>query len=92
VPLVAPGLVQVMVPKNGGEKLVARIVYNGPVPAPVVQGSPVGTLKVWRGDNVVLQVPLKTAESVSKGNLSQRAVDGVAELMVTLFRAGAERL
>jgi D-alanyl-D-alanine carboxypeptidase (penicillin-binding protein 5/6) len=92
VPLVAPGLVQVMVPKNGGERLVARIVYSGPVPAPVAQGAPVGTLKVWRGDNVVLQVPLKTAESVSKGNLSQRAVDGVSELMVTLFRAGAERL
>jgi serine-type D-Ala-D-Ala carboxypeptidase (penicillin-binding protein 5/6) len=92
VPLVAPGLVQLMVPKNGSEKLVARIVYNGPVPAPVAQGITVGTLKVWRNDNVVLQVPLKTAESVPKGNLSQRAFDAVAELIVSLFRAGAERL
>ena len=34
----------------------------------------------------------KAAENVGKGNLSQRAFDAVTELMVALFRAGAERL
>ena len=92
VPLVATGLVRIMVPKAGGEKLVARIVYTGPVPAPVAEGAPVGKLKVWRNDSLVLEQPLKTAESVGKGNMSQRAVDGVSELMIGLFRAGAERL
>jgi D-alanyl-D-alanine carboxypeptidase (penicillin-binding protein 5/6) len=92
VPLVAASQVRVMMPKNGGDKLVARIVYTGPIPAPVQQGQPIGTLKVWRGDNVILEAPLKAAESVGKGTLSQRAVDGVSELMIGLFRAGAERL
>jgi D-alanyl-D-alanine carboxypeptidase (penicillin-binding protein 5/6) len=92
VPLVPPGVVRIMVPKAGGEKLVARIVYTGPVPAPVQEGTPVGKLKVWRNDNLVLEAPLKTAESVGKGNISQRAFDAVTELMIGLFRAGAERL
>ena len=57
VPLKANGPVRVMVPKNGGERLIARIVYTGPVPAPVKEGQPVGNLKVWRGDKVILTSP-----------------------------------
>jgi D-alanyl-D-alanine carboxypeptidase (penicillin-binding protein 5/6) len=92
VSLVPSGLVRIMVPKLGGEKLIARIVYNGPVPAPVQEGMPLGTLKIWRDGNLVLQVPLKTAENVEKGNLSQRALDAAGELVINLFRAGAQRL
>jgi D-alanyl-D-alanine carboxypeptidase (penicillin-binding protein 5/6) len=92
VPLVAPGAVRIMVPKAGGERLIARIVYTGPVPAPVEKGLPVGALKVWRGDNLVLTMPLKTEAGVVKGSLPQRAFDSVTELMIGLFRAGAERL
>jgi D-alanyl-D-alanine carboxypeptidase (penicillin-binding protein 5/6) len=92
VPLQAGGLVKVMVPKSGGEKLIARIAYRGPVPAPVAQGQPIGVLKVWRDDKLVLQLPLKAAESVAKGNISQRALDAVTETVIALFRAGAERL
>jgi D-alanyl-D-alanine carboxypeptidase (penicillin-binding protein 5/6) len=92
VPLAANGPVRIMVPKAGGERITARIVYTGPVPAPVKDGQPVGKLRVWRGDNVVLETPLKTAASVGTGNLSQRALDAVAELLIGLFRAGAERL
>ena len=92
VPLLAPGLVKIMVPKAGGEKLIARIAYQGPVAAPVVQGQPIGQLKIWRDDKLVLQVPLKAAESVDKGNISGRALDAVTEMVIALFRAGAERL
>ena len=92
VPLQVPDLVKLMVPKAGGEKLVARIAYQGPVPAPVTQGQTIGLLKVWRDDKLVLQVPLKAAESVAKGNMSQRAMDAVSEMVIALFRAGAERL
>jgi D-alanyl-D-alanine carboxypeptidase (penicillin-binding protein 5/6) len=92
VSLAAAGQVRVMMPKNGNDKLVARIVYTGPVPAPVEQGQRVGVLKVWRNDSVILEMPLKAAESVGRGNLSQRAFDAVSELMIGLFRAGAERL
>ena len=92
VPLQATGLVKMMVPKSGGEKLIARIAYQGPVPAPITQGQQIGMLKVWRDDKLVLQIPLKAAESVAKGNISQRAIDAVSEMVIALFRAGAERL
>jgi len=92
VPLVANGAVNVMIPRSGGDRLIARIVYTGPVPAPIAAGQPIGVLKVWRNDSVILEMPLKAAEIVDKGNLTQRAFDAVTEMMVALFRAGAERL
>ncbi|HKA75965.1 MAG TPA: D-alanyl-D-alanine carboxypeptidase family protein [Pseudolabrys sp.] len=92
VSLVANGDVRVMLPKTGADKLIARIVYNGPVPAPVTEGTPIGNLKVWRNDNLILTAPLKAAENVGKGNMSQRAFDAVTEMVIALFRAGAERL
>lgn len=92
VPLVADSAVEVMVPKNGNDRVVARIVYTGPVPAPVTQGARIGSLRVWRNDSVILDMPLKAAEPVKRGSLSQRALDAVAELVIGLFRAGAQRL
>lgn len=92
VPLVAGREVRVMIPKSGGDRLIARIVYSGPVPAPVEQGAPVGVLKVWRNENVILQMPLKAAEPVARGGLPKRAFDAVSELMIGLFRAGAQKL
>jgi D-alanyl-D-alanine carboxypeptidase (penicillin-binding protein 5/6) len=81
-----------MLPKTGADKLIARIVYQGPVPAPVAEGTPIGNIKVWRNDGLILTMPLKAAESVGKGNMSQRAFDAVTEMIIALFRAGAERL
>ena len=52
----------------------------------------IGALKVWRGDQLILTTPLKAEESVAKGTLSQRAFDAVTEMVIALFRAGAERL
>jgi len=92
VPLVAPGTIRLMMPRNGSERLLARIVYTGPVPAPVSKGQSIGKLKVWRGDKLALEVPLQAAEDVGKGTMSQRAVDGATELMIGLFRAGVDRL
>ncbi|MGA7584370.1 MAG: D-alanyl-D-alanine carboxypeptidase family protein [Pseudolabrys sp.] len=86
------GAVRVLLPKVGGEKLIARIVYKGPVPAPVTEGTPIGNLKVWRNDNLILSTPLKASEGVGKGNMPQRAFDAVTEMIIALFRAGAERL
>ncbi|MGB9313911.1 MAG: D-alanyl-D-alanine carboxypeptidase family protein [Pseudolabrys sp.] len=86
------GAVRVLLPKAGGEKLIARIVYKGPVPAPVTEGTPIGNLKVWRNDNLILSTPLKASEAVGKGNMPQRAFDAVTEMIIALFRAGAERL
>ena len=92
MPLVAPGILRVMMPRNNSERLVARIIYTGPVQAPIAKGQPIGKLKVWRGDNLALEVPLQAAEDVGTGSMSQRAMDGVTELMIGFFRAGVDRL
>ena len=92
VPLVAPGTIKVMMPRNSNERLIARIVYTGPVPAPVIKGQPIGKLKVWRGENLALEAPLAAADDVGKGTMSQRAMDGATELMIGLFRAGVNKL
>jgi serine-type D-Ala-D-Ala carboxypeptidase (penicillin-binding protein 5/6) len=92
VPLMADRVVGLMVSRVAPNKLIARVVYTGPVPAPVQQGQPIGKLKVWRNDALVLEVPLQAAESVGTGNLSQRAFDAATELMIGLFRAGMTSL
>ena len=92
VPLVGPGTVRVMIPRNSNERISARIVYTGPVPAPVAKGQSIGKLKVWRGENLALEVPLKAAEDVGPGSMRQRAMDAATELMLGLFRAGVNKL
>jgi D-alanyl-D-alanine carboxypeptidase (penicillin-binding protein 5/6) len=93
VPLIYPkGAVTLMVPRGAGEKIIARIVYTGPVRAPVTKGQPIGRLKIWRGDIVALELPLQAAEDIGPGNMSQRAFDAATEMVINLFRAGAERL
>jgi D-alanyl-D-alanine carboxypeptidase (penicillin-binding protein 5/6) len=92
VKLASPEPVKVMVQKNGSDKLIARIVYNGPVRAPIEPGQKVGFVKVWRGANVAVETPVYAAESVATGSTVRRAIDGASELVIGMFRAGAEKL
>jgi D-alanyl-D-alanine carboxypeptidase (penicillin-binding protein 5/6) len=92
VKLASPTPVEVMVQKNGNDKLIARIVYNGPVHAPITPGQQVGVVRVWRNGEVAMETPLYTAESIGKGSTVRRAMDGVSELVIGLVRAGIEKL
>jgi D-alanyl-D-alanine carboxypeptidase (penicillin-binding protein 5/6) len=92
VSLATDQVVSLMVSKVVQNKIVARVVYTGPVPAPVQQGQQIGTLKVWRGNALVLEVPLRAMESVGTGNLTHRAMDALSELVIGWFRAGIQRL
>jgi serine-type D-Ala-D-Ala carboxypeptidase (penicillin-binding protein 5/6) len=84
--------VKVMVQKSGSDKLIARIVYNGPVRAPIESGQAIGSIKVWRGGNIAVEAPLYAAESIGRGSTMRRAIDGASEMVIGLFRAGAEKL
>jgi serine-type D-Ala-D-Ala carboxypeptidase (penicillin-binding protein 5/6) len=92
VKLTSPEPIKVMVPKNGSERLIARIVYSGPVRAPVQSGQPVGVVRVWRGANIAVEQPVYAGESVGTGSTIRRALDGASELVIGMFRAGAEKL
>jgi serine-type D-Ala-D-Ala carboxypeptidase (penicillin-binding protein 5/6) len=92
VKLTSPEPIKVMVPKNGNERLIARVVYRGPVRAPIAEGQPVGVVRVWRGANVAMEAPLYAAESIGGGSIVRRAIDGASELVIGMFRASAEKL
>ena len=92
VAVTSPEPVKVMVPKNGNEKLIARVIYKGPVRAPIRAGQPIGVVKVWRGANVAVEQPVYAAESVGTGSTMRRALDGASELVIGMFRAGVEKL
>lgn len=84
--------VRVMVQKNGNDKLIARIVYYGPVRAPIAPGQRVGAIKVWRNGGIAVEEPIYATEAVGVGTTMQRAFDGASELMIGMFRAGIEKL
>jgi D-alanyl-D-alanine carboxypeptidase (penicillin-binding protein 5/6) len=92
VKLTSPQAIKVMVPKNGSEKLIARIVYNGPVRAPIQEGQAIGVVKVWRGTNIAMEAPVYAAEAVGAGSTMRRAIDGASELVIGVFRSSAEKL
>ena len=87
VKLSSPEPIKVMVQKNGTDKLIARVVYTGPVRAPIAAGQQVGVVRVWRGANLAMEAPVYAAESVGKGSTMRRAIDGVSELVIGMFRA-----
>src|SRR6476660_1590303 len=68
VKLVAKEPVKVMVHKSGGDKLIARVVYNGPVRAPVQAGQQVGVVRVWRSGNIAVETPVYAAEAIGTGS------------------------
>jgi D-alanyl-D-alanine carboxypeptidase (penicillin-binding protein 5/6) len=92
VAVVPKGTVKLMVPRGVSDKIVAKLVYTGPVRAPVREGQAIGNLQVWRGDAKVLEVPVQASESVAIGSISQRALDAASELVIKLFRSAAKRI
>ena len=90
--LVGPGAISMLIPRNSHDRISAKIVYTGPVRAPIQEGQRIGMLKVYRGANVALEVPLQAVESVERGNLSRRAFDAASELIIGLFRAGIAKI
>src|SRR5580704_2080804 len=96
VRLTTPEPVKVMVSKQGNDKLLARVVYNGPVRAPVAAGQQIGVVRVWRGANVAMEQPVYAADAVGVGSTMRRALDGAQELVIGMlragFKAGAEKL
>lgn len=80
------GPLSIFVPTFNRDRLIARIVYDGPIIAPVEEGSRIGSLKVWIGDTLSQETPLFAAESVGVGQLHQRFFDAVEELAIGWLR------
>ena len=86
VPLKANAPVNIFFPVDSTDRLSARIVYQGPLVAPVAEGARVGSLRVWIGDTMSQETPLFAAESVEPGKLPERALDALGELLIGWLR------
>jgi D-alanyl-D-alanine carboxypeptidase (penicillin-binding protein 5/6) len=91
VPLASDQPVKVFLARGAQEKLTAKIVYVGPLTAPVAAGVEVARLEVWRGSTLALEAPLKTQAAVPLGGLSKRALDAGIEFATNLIRKAFAR-
>lgn len=86
VPLKVKDRVELLLPKDGRDKLKARIVYKGPLDAPVADNQQVGVLRLELNGSILRDVPVFTAQSVEEGSLSKRALGAAMELSTGWLR------
>ncbi len=86
VPVVTDKDIAILVPHDTSEKLSAKLVYAGPLMAPVEARQGAVDLKIYRGTTEVLSVPLQTGGAVPVGTLSTRALDAGLNYFGGLFR------
>lgn len=91
VPVTAAKLVRLLLPRGQSDRVTAQIVYQGPVKAPVRQGTEIGKLRVLRGSQLALEVPVYAAADVETGSLTQRAMQGAWEAASGWLRSGTAR-
>jgi len=86
VPLISERPIALFTPRGESGKFAAKIVYTGPLAAPVQKGRDAGRLKIWRDDMLVVDAPLKTGADVALGGLTRRAFDASLELAGGVIR------
>ena len=82
VMLVSDRPVSLFMARSNQGRLKARIYYQGPLQAPLEEGEEVAVLKVWSDDKLILESPLVTGHAVNTGSITQRALDGLQELLL----------
>ena len=92
VPVTGKGPIYLLSPRGGGDKFVARVHYRGPVRAPIAKGDQIARLRVMRGDNIALEVPLYAAADIGEGSLVQRALDSTTEIAGGWIRRGINKV
>lgn len=78
--------VDLLLPRGKRDKLRARVVYTGPIRAPIAKDQPIGRLYVTNEDRPVADFPVVAAAEVPRGSIGRRAIDGTRELLIGLLR------
>ncbi len=92
VPVAAKMDLRVLLPRASQDKLSGRIVYEGPVVAPIQAGQKIGKIEIKRGANVILEQPVYATESVEQGSLPRRAFDAAYEFAAATIHDRLDRL
>ena len=72
-----PSAIVVAVPAGSAAQLKTQVVRPEPLVAPFTKGQVVGTLKVTRGDQPMVDVPLVTLDAVPQAGVLGRAWDAM---------------
>jgi len=81
VPLVAAGPVHASVPRGSAAPVSLRVIYRGPVEAPVAKGAPIAQLEIAVAGLKPGRVPLYAARSVGAAGPVDRLVNGLLGLL-----------
>ena len=81
VPLVVAGGLVVTLRREARRKMQVRIVYDGPVPAPIARGEPIGKLVVDAPGTSPVEVPLVAGADVGKLSMVRRLGAAVGYLL-----------
>lgn len=84
VGVVSKGALDVLLPHGSADQIKAQIVYQGPVAAPIEEGQEIGLIRLTAG-TLTKEAPVYAADAVAVGTMSQRAVDGLTELLFGWF-------
>jgi D-alanyl-D-alanine carboxypeptidase (penicillin-binding protein 5/6) len=79
---VAKGPLALLIPRGQRDQIKARVVYQGPLKAPVKEGQEIGKVTVGVGDDVSREAPVFASDDVPIGTVRDRALDGLKELLV----------
>ena len=74
--------VSVLLPKGSRDLIKGKIVYQGPIAAPIEAGQEIGTVQITLGDDVLREAPVFADEDVGQGSIPQRAGDALKELLL----------
>ena len=80
VALVAPRSIAVTLPAGSAANIRAKVVYNGPLKAPIARGQHVADLVVSTPDTPPQTMPLVAAEAVGEAGFFGRIWNGLASL------------
>ncbi|MEO9774762.1 D-alanyl-D-alanine carboxypeptidase family protein [Roseibium sp.] len=81
VPLISKADVDVLLPRGTTLDYRIRVVYQGPLNAPLQKGARAGEVRVIGKDGIVYRAPLMVGADIAEGTLFGRAVDGLQELL-----------
>lgn len=81
VPLAPTSPVDVLLPRIDTLDYRIRVVYSGPLKAPVEKGQTVGELRVVGSKGVVHRQPLITTAAVARGDMPTRALSTLREVL-----------
>jgi serine-type D-Ala-D-Ala carboxypeptidase (penicillin-binding protein 5/6) len=81
LPLVADRPIAATVAKESGGAIALRLVYEGPLVAPIEKGAQVGALEIRTGDGPPSRMPLFAGKAIGRAGPLDRIVNGLTRFL-----------